>query len=234
MQIRKRLFSVSGGTYGNLGNAYVIKYDAGYVMIDSSNPGALETIQNNLAYWGIPENQITHVLLTHGHDDHAGCSQYFQNQGAKVYVGKSDSQMMKQGNFGKESPYTNHTMPPCTPDFLFEKDLELQIGDLMVQVYLTPGHTNGSVIFSVELDNDTILFTGDMFFPDGEKGDVAKTGWKGDMNFNSTYLGESFAKIWSIGLTPTIILGGHGIARIGKDAKEIIKIAYKYYLLNNR
>lgn len=234
MQIRKNLFSISGGTYGKLGNAYLIKYSDGYIMIDSSNPGALETIRQNLSYWDIPEDQVTHVFLTHGHDDHAGCAQYFQKSGAKVYVGKKDKSMMESGNFGPESPYTNHTMPPCKPDFVFENDIQLEIGNLRINVYLTPGHTDGSVVFVIKLDNDTILFSGDMFFPDGEKGDLASTGWKGDLNFNSTYLGESFSKLWALDINPTVILGGHGIPRIGSDAKETIKIAYKYYLINNR
>ncbi|MGM0123778.1 hypothetical protein IGI37_001152 [Enterococcus sp. AZ194] len=234
MQIRTGLYLLSGGTYGKLGNAYALKHEEGYILIDSSNPGALETIIDNLTYWGIAENQITHVLLTHGHDDHAGCAAHFQEKGAKVLVGKEDIEMMAQGDFGAESPYTNHVMPPCKADEVFTMDTQLSIGGLTIQVYKMPGHTDGSVIFYVQLENDAILFSGDMFFPDGETGNIASTGWKGDMNYNCARLGESFAKLWKLNLAPTIIVGGHGIPRIGNDAKDSIKIAYKYYLTTNR
>ncbi|SEG59524.1 MBL fold metallo-hydrolase [Paenibacillus sp. UNC499MF] len=234
MQVRKRLFLLSGGTYGKLGNAYAIKHSEGYVLVDSSNPGALDTLLENLNYWGISEQSVTHVLLTHGHDDHAGCAAYFQKQGARIYVGAPDKSMMETGNFGPQSPYTNHVMPPCIPDQLFTEDTQLHVGDLTIYVYLMPGHSDGSVLFYLKLDHDTVLFTGDMFFPDGETGSTASTGWKGDLAYSADKLGESFSKLWQLSLEPTIIAGGHGIPRIGNNAKDSIQIAYKYYLLNNR
>ncbi|MFT4274419.1 MAG: MBL fold metallo-hydrolase [Pantoea sp.] len=234
MQLRKKLFMISGGTFGKLGNAYAIQHDRGYALVDCSVPGALETIRDNLRYWGIAEEQITHVLLTHGHDDHAGCAAWFQQKGANICVGSADAHMLINGNFGPDSPQTNHVMPACRPDILFEKDTALEIGGLTVQVFTMPGHTDGSVIYFVRLGEDEVLFAGDMFFTDGEKGDQAFTGWKGDMTYSGEKLGESFAKLWKLNLWPGVIIGGHGIARIGKDAHESIKIAYKYWQLNNR
>ncbi|EMF7246861.1 MBL fold metallo-hydrolase [Klebsiella variicola] len=234
MQIRKKLFIVSGGTYGKLGNAYVVQHNDGYLLIDSSVPGARETILSNLSHWDISEEQITHVLLTHGHDDHAGCAAWFQEKGAKVYVGAPDAPMLINGNFGLESPQTNHVMPPCTPDVTFTEDTVLEIGGLTIQVILAPGHTDGTVLYYVQIGEDRVLFSGDTFYTDGEKGDAAYTGWKGDMTYSGEKLGESFAKLWKMDLKPTIIVGGHGIPRVGNDAHESIKIAYKYWMLNNR
>ncbi len=234
MQLTKGVFLISGGTYGKLGNAYVVKHNGGFILIDSSSPGALDTLLENLKYWDIDEQAITHVLLTHGHDDHAGCAAHFQKQGANVYVGAADRTMMEEGNFGIESPQTNHVMPSCFPDQLFTEDTTLIIENLTIDVYLMPGHTDGSVIFYLQLENERILFTGDMFFVDGETGNIASTGWKGDLGYSGEKLGRSFAKLWSLSLTPTIIAGGHGIPRIRNNVQESIKIAYKYYLLNNR
>lgn len=234
MQIRKKLFLVSGGTYGKLGNAYALQHNDGYLLIDCSVPGAKDTILANLKHWDIREEQITHVLLTHGHDDHAGCAAYFQEKGARIFVGAPDAEMLINGNFGPESPQTNHVMPPCRPDETFSCDTVLEIGGLSVQVWLAPGHTDGSVLYYVDLGEDKVLFTGDMFFPDGETGSAAFTGWKGDMTYSGEKLGESFARLWKMNLKPTVIIGGHGIPRIGNDAYETIKIAYKYWMLNNR
>lgn len=234
MEIRKKVYLIAGGSYGNLGNAYIIKHDSGYVMIDSSSPSSLEEIRETLLYWEIPENEITHVLLTHGHDDHAGCAAYFQSKGSKIVVAEEDEYMLKNGNFGVESPYTNHIMPKLSADVLIKHDTIVEIGNLSFNVYKTPGHTNGSVVYYVKVDNDNILFSGDMFFPEGEKGHEASTGWKGDLDYSSEKLGNSFKKLWGMNLDPTIILGGHGIPRLGKNTKDSIMIAYKYYLLNNR
>lgn len=234
MQIRKKLFIVSGGTYGKLGNAYVIEHHQGYILIDSSVPGAQETILSNFRHWGIREDKLTHVLLTHGHDDHAGCAAYFQQKGARICVGAPDAELLINGNFGPDSPQTHHVMPPCKPDITFTEDTILEIGGLSIFVYLMPGHTNGTVLYCVQLGEDRVLFSGDMFYTDGETGAAAFTGWKGDMTYSGEKLGESFAKLWKLDLRPTIIVGGHGIPRVGNDAHESIKIAYKYWMLNNR
>lgn len=234
MQIRNNLFYVSGGLYGQLGNVYAIKHETGYVLIDAGTPAAYEIIVENLAYWGICAKEITHVFLTHGHDDHAGSASYFQSLGAKVIIGKGDQYMLELGNFGKNSPYKNHQMPICRADIIIEEDTQMSIGGVEINIYTMPGHTNGFLVYYVKMDDESVLFSGDMFYCDGEKGDLAYTGWKGDMNYNSEKLGNSFKKLWDLDLSPTAVLGGHGNPRIGKEAKDQIMIAYKYYLKNNR
>lgn len=234
MQIRKNLYLVSGGTYGILANVCAITYQGGTVLIDCGKPESFDTIINILSYWGINKDSVTHVILTHGHDDHAGTAKAFQQLGAKIIVGQEDAYMLEQGNFGKESPFQNHQMPQCKPDLLIDQDTTLEIGNLSFKLYKVPGHTNGSLLIDVKLNDEEVLFTGDMFRIEGEKGDLAYTGWKGDMDYDVQKLGESFKKLWSLNLNPNVIVGGHGIPRIGAEAKDLIMIAYKYYLLENR
>lgn len=234
MKIRNNLFYLSGGLYGQLGNVYAFKHDNGYGLVDAGTPASYEKIVENLNYWGISEKEVTHVLLTHGHDDHAGSASYFQALGARIILGKEDNYMLQLGNFSKESPFANHQMPKCSADILIEEDTHMTIGGVEIDVYTMPGHTDGFLVYYIKLDNDYVLFSGDMFYCDGEKGDIAYTGWKGDMNYNSEKLGNSFMKLWNLDLSPTVVLGGHGNPRIGQEAKDQIMIAYKYYLINNR
>lgn len=234
MQIRRNLYMVSGGVYGQLGNVFAVRYQGGCFLIDDGNPEAYDTIVGNLRDWGISENEITHVFLTHGHDDHAGTSKKFQELGAKIVVGRQDAYMLEQGNFGKESPFINHQMPCCEPDCLIDGDTHITLGDVEIDIYAMPGHTDGTLLYYVESGDDRILFSGDMFSCDGEKGDMAHIWWKGDMNYNAERLGESFRKLWELDLKPTLVAGGHGNPRIGRNAKDMIMIAYKDYLLNAR
>lgn len=234
MKIRKSLYLVSGGIYGQLGNVYLLKHDNGCMLFDCGNPAAYDTILENMKYWGFTEKDVTHVFMTHGHDDHAGTSAMFQKAGAKIVVGKGDAYMMEQGNFGEESPFVNHQMPCCKPDISIDEDMHLNIGGVEIDVYVMPGHTNGTVLYYVNVDRDRILFTGDMFNCEGEKGDIAHLWWKGDMNYDSHKLGDSFKRLWEMKLEPTVIVGGHGNPRIGKGTKDMIMIAYKEYLLTCR
>ena len=54
------------------------------------------------------------------------------------------------------------------------------------------------------------------------------------MNYNAKKLEESFAKLWKLDLHPDMVVGGHGNPRIGKNASDMIMIAYKYFLLSHR
>lgn len=234
MKLRERLFLLSGGVYGKLGNVYAVRHDSGYILIDCGRYDALEIIRKNMAYWTISEQEITHVLLTHGHDDHAGSSSWFQSMGARIYVGAGDETSMIAGNFGEESPFTNHVMPPCHPDICIQKDMDISVGGLLIHALCMPGHTDGSVLYHLSLDGEEVLFSGDMFFADGETGEAAFTGWKGDRNYNGIRLLDSFQKLWKLNLHPDIVAGGHGIPVIGRHADQIIMLAYKYAMLNNR
>ena len=234
MKLREHLYLLSGGIYGKLGNVYAVQYDGGYILIDCGRYDALDIIQKNMKYWGIASQDITHVLLTHGHDDHAGSSSWFQKHGSQIYVGAGDEAIMKAGNFGTESPFTNHVMPPCSPDVVIVEDMGIHVGNLTLRAYRMPGHTEGSVLYHMVLDKEEIIFSGDMFFADGETGEAAFTGWKGDMSYNGSLLLESFQRLWKLQLHADIVAGGHGIPVIGEHADQIIMLAYKYAMLNNR
>ena len=234
MQIRKNLYLVSGGIYGQLGNVWMIPHEKGCVLIDCGSPDSYQTICRNLEYWGYESTDVTDVLCTHGHDDHAGSAYLFQKNGAKITVGAGDAEMMRRGDLGEGSPFLNHKMLVCIPDNLIEKDCVINIGDLTIKVITVPGHTDGSVLYYLEKDDEKWLFTGDMFCCEGEKGDIAVTWWKGDLNYSSEKLCDSFRKLWALNLEPNVIAGGHNNPRIGKEAKDMIMTAYKYYMLNNR
>jgi len=183
MKLRKHLYLLSGGVYGKLGNVYALQHDSGYILIDCGRYDALDIIRQNMAFWNIPEDNITHVLLTHGHDDHAGSASWFQSKGAQVYVGAGDEKSMSDGNFGSNSPFTNHVMPPCHPDVCMKEDMDICAGGLRIHALRMPGHTNGSMIYYLTLDEEVLLFSGDMFFADGETGEEAYTGWQADTAF---------------------------------------------------
>ena len=133
---------------GWLSNSYVVGDEPGGhgVLIDSGGPvePILETIGRN-------ELTITHLLLTHHHQDH------IINNGAYVE------------RFGCE--IWGH---PAEREFCAEiqHDLvdggEIVSGNLRIKALLTPGHTTGMLALVV---NDEVVFTGDTLF----KGTVGGT-----------------------------------------------------------
>lgn len=132
------------------------------------------------------------VLITHGHFDHTMsaadvCRQY----GVPAYVHASDRAQLADPWSGIGMPTGSAvpglpTLRPVEPDVVTELlgAERLQLGGLTVSVTSVPGHTPGSVIYSVEADGGRAMFTGDFLFagsigrmdlPGGSEEDMAES-----------------------------------------------------------
>ncbi len=90
---------------------------------------------------------VTSVLETHGHWDHVGAVEQVRAAGIDVWVRAEDAALLP------------------SYDHLLDDDAQLVVGDLRLRTIHTPGHTPGSICFS--LVDTPILFSGDTLFPGG-------------------------------------------------------------------
>lgn len=124
------------------------------------------------------------VLETHGHWDHIQAVPAIRDAGYRVGVTAADAAMLP------------------SYDYILDDDTVIEIGKLAVHTHLTPGHTPGSISFSIE--GTPLLFTGDTLFPGGP----GKTSSGGD-DF-VTILRSIENRIFRVFDTDTIVLPGHG------------------------
>ena len=67
--------------------AYLIGTSAtGYALVESGPFSTHETLLAQLATWGVAPAEVTAVLLTHIHFDHAGAAWWWAARGARIYV----------------------------------------------------------------------------------------------------------------------------------------------------
>lgn len=66
--------------------SYLIRHNDGAVLIESGPGSALPALEAALAKENLSPHDITHVLLTHIHLDHAGAAGWLSRQGAEIYV----------------------------------------------------------------------------------------------------------------------------------------------------
>jgi glyoxylase-like metal-dependent hydrolase (beta-lactamase superfamily II) len=66
--------------------AYLIRHADGAILIESGPGSTLPALEAGLAKEGLSPADVTHVLLTHIHLDHAGAAGWLASQGADVYV----------------------------------------------------------------------------------------------------------------------------------------------------
>lgn len=82
-------------------NVYLIKTNDGLVLVDAAWPNKADAILEGVRQTGHDPADIKHLLLTHGHVDHAGSAAEIRRRtGAKVYVHAADLALTAKGEAG--------------------------------------------------------------------------------------------------------------------------------------
>jgi glyoxylase-like metal-dependent hydrolase (beta-lactamase superfamily II) len=127
---------------------------------------------------------VRQVVETHGHWDHIQAVEAVRDAGIDVAVTQADAGML-----------------PSYDQLLDDRSV-LEVGGLRIGTIATPGHTPGSMCFTVE--GTPLLFTGDTLFPGGP----------GNTSFEhsdfSTIIESIEQRLFSSFGPDTIVLPGHG------------------------
>ena len=123
--------------------AWAVTTTEGIILIDALYEYSVkDEIVNGLKKLGLDPAKIKYVIVTHGHADHYAGAPYLQNRlGVRILMSAADWEFMKsQGN-------------PNWPqrDLVVTDGQKLTLGDTMLTLYLTPGHTPGTISLLVPL-----------------------------------------------------------------------------------
>ena len=103
------------------------------------------------------------ILITHGHFDHIGGAEALRHKfGVKIAVGEADNSALSDPIVNEGAQF-DIIVPSFSADIMVNDGDELTVGDIVVKVYNTPGHTVGSMCYQIE----ETLFTGDTLFCKG-------------------------------------------------------------------
>ena len=171
-------------------NTYVICSDSECAVVDPSVP------YHNFSV----ELPVKYILLTHAHFDHMMfIDEWVSNTGAEVIVSENDAPALSdcvkncyQLFLGKNEGYFGKYRVVKNED-------RLMIGDDIIYVISTPGHTPGSLMYY----GGSNLLAGDTIFAGGGYGRCDLPGGNIDL------LKESIAKVIALP-DETLIFPGHG------------------------
>jgi metallo-beta-lactamase class B len=120
--------------------AWALTTSQGIIVIDSLNtPDEAEKILiPGMEKAGLDPKQIKYVVIGHGHFDHFGGTPYFQRTyKPRVLMSGAD------WDFIVASPQRNRELP--TRDISITDGQKLTLGDTTLTMFITPGHTPGSI-----------------------------------------------------------------------------------------
>ena len=141
---------------GQLGvNSYLLTDQKEAIVIDPGDE--CEKILDAIEKSGC---ELKKILLTHAHFDHVGAvAELAEKTGAPVYVHSGDKKMLTD-NSCNLSFLTGEKIKPYDKAISLDDMQEIPLGNTVIKVYHTPGHSEGSLSFLWE-DN---LFCGDLLF----------------------------------------------------------------------
>jgi glyoxylase-like metal-dependent hydrolase (beta-lactamase superfamily II) len=149
--------------------SYLIRDGDAVVLIESGPGSTVPGLEAALAAEGLSPQQVTHVLLTHIHLDHAGAAGWLARQGAEVYVHPVGAPHMLHPEklLASAARIYGDRMESLWGEFLpvLEEKLhvaedrqEIDIGNLQFMPINTPGHAEHHYAYLFE----DICFSGDV------------------------------------------------------------------------
>ena len=195
-----------------LGQAYLVEFSRGMVLVDSGSPGQEGKVVHALLRLGRTDLRL--IFITHAHLDHYGSAAALRRiSGAPVAIHRLDAAAMAQAqtdvgrarSFGHliriALPLAESLLnpEPLQADLLLEDGDDLDVPGIDARVLHVPGHTAGSACLIVQ---DRLAFAGDL---------ILTTGYPRAQKF--------FAQDWSLvpssvrrlqALHPEWVYPGHG------------------------
>ena len=180
------------------------------ILLDS---GTAELAPKIAELVGIPKS----VYISHAHYDHAGGTEFFAKNGAKIYASRITSLLLENETSAVESFFPSHYRGYFDPGYAeaFAQEIVRQstihldtisiptksIKENKIKVLDAPGHVNGMQVYLI----DNVLFSSDAIQGNGIKGTKTTNAIPQISSFNNYFHTVNYI----IRLSPEIIVPGH-------------------------
>jgi glyoxylase-like metal-dependent hydrolase (beta-lactamase superfamily II) len=174
------------------------------------DPGSFDK-EVQLAIEGL---NVKYIICTHGHFDHIlGAGEMKEKTGAQLLIHKDDEECLTESRANLIGDMYSDKEINLKADRLLSDGDEISLGDIVLKVMHTPGHSRGSITLINEKEH--VLFTGDTLFANG----VGRTDFYGS---NPSDMIKSVFKIMK--------LEGNYHILPGHDCDAFLDDERKYYL----
>jgi metallo-beta-lactamase class B len=119
-------------------SAWAVTTSDGIIIIDTIWDYSVEDeIVGGLTKLGLDPKKIKYAIVSHGHIDHAGGARYLQDHfGTRIILSAADWDLLDRDT---------GAWPKPKRDLVASDGQKLTLGDTTLTLYLTPGHTLGTI-----------------------------------------------------------------------------------------
>jgi metallo-beta-lactamase class B len=119
-------------------SVWAVTTSQGIIVIDTIFDYSVEDeVVGGMKKLGLDPANIKYAIVSHGHYDHSGGARFLQERfGTKVYMSPADWDLLDR-----------NTRDPSKPkrDLVATDGMKLTLGDTTLTLYITPGHTPGTI-----------------------------------------------------------------------------------------
>ncbi len=122
-------------------SSWAVTTSQGIIIIDAIFDYSVEEeVIGGMKKLGLDPAQIKYVVVSHGHGDHSGGAKFLQDKyGARVVLSEVDWDLLEKS---KANP---NAQPVPRRDMVATDGMKLTLGDTTITLYITPGHTLGTL-----------------------------------------------------------------------------------------
>jgi metallo-beta-lactamase class B len=117
-------------------SAWAVTTSAGIILVDTLYDYSVQAeVVDGLRTLGLDPKTIKYAIVSHGHGDHSGGAKYLQDAfGTKIVLAAADWELLA---------HTGGAQPKR--DIVATDGMALTLGDTTLRLYVTPGHTLGTI-----------------------------------------------------------------------------------------
>jgi metallo-beta-lactamase class B len=121
-------------------SAWALTTSAGIIVIDALYDYSVDDeVEEGLKKVGLDPADIKYVIVSHGHGDHSAGAKYLQDRHkARVLLSGADWDLLDRGRGARPAR-----------DMVATDGQKLTLGDTTITLYLTPGHTPGTLSYLI-------------------------------------------------------------------------------------
>jgi metallo-beta-lactamase class B len=131
---------------GKIHSSWALKTREGIILLDTIYPyNSEELIVGGMRKLGLDPKDIKYVVISHAHQDHIGGAEMLQKRyGARVVMSGPDWDLVEK------VPNRFKSMAPKR-DIVATDGMKLTLGESTVNIWFTPGHTDGTISFTFQV-----------------------------------------------------------------------------------